>query len=296
MLGRYHGISGYSDDNWLLAPSLSALQDILNTCEEYAASHNLKFSTDPNPDKCKTKLMAFLKKPRELPNLKLCGTDLPWVKKVKHLGNTISNTMDGNQLDMKVKTAKYVDKNNTICQEFYFAHPKTKVTINNIYNGHFTGSQLWKLGSKEYDKVLSTYNKSVKIMYDLPWATHRYFIEPLTGSQHVSRTLVRRYMSFMEKIKKSSKTSLKQLLDVVKNDVRLTTGHNLRSIMMLAGKNTVEELVMGNVDFDYHKVDESEAWRVDFVQEIIELRFGDLEVPGMDHDELQQILEYICTS
>ena len=26
MLGRYHGIVGYSDDNWLLAPSLSALQ------------------------------------------------------------------------------------------------------------------------------------------------------------------------------------------------------------------------------------------------------------------------------
>ena len=71
---EYHGIFGYSDDNWLLAPSLGALQDMLKTCEEYASGHNLKFSTDPDPVKCKTKLMAFLRKPRDLPQLSLCGT------------------------------------------------------------------------------------------------------------------------------------------------------------------------------------------------------------------------------
>ena len=97
--------------------------------------------------------------------------------------------------------------------------------------------------------MLSTYNKSVKIMYDLPWATHRYLMEPLTGSQHVSRILVKRYMSFIEKIDKSSKSSLKQLLEVSKKDVRQTTGHNLRSIMEITEKNTIEEL---NRNYDYH--------------------------------------------
>ena len=99
------------------------LQDMLSTCKEYAASQNLTFSTDQNPDKCKTKLMAFLDKPRDLPSLKLWDTYLSWVDKIKHLGNTISNTLDGSQLDMRVKTAKCVDKRNTICQEFYFAPP-----------------------------------------------------------------------------------------------------------------------------------------------------------------------------
>ena len=54
VVNNYHGIFGYSDDNWLLAPSLGALQDQLKTCEEYAKSHILTFSTDPNPAKCKT--------------------------------------------------------------------------------------------------------------------------------------------------------------------------------------------------------------------------------------------------
>ena len=44
----------------------------------------------------------------------LCGNPLPWVDRLKHLGNNISNVIDGNQLDIKVKKAKYIDKTNTL--------------------------------------------------------------------------------------------------------------------------------------------------------------------------------------
>ena len=53
---HYLGIFGYSDDNFLLAPSLSALQDMLKICEEYAKEHGLKFSTDPNPQKMQNQM------------------------------------------------------------------------------------------------------------------------------------------------------------------------------------------------------------------------------------------------
>ena len=295
VLGNFHGIFGYSDDNWLLAPSLNALQDMLNTCEEYAASHNLQFSTDPNPSKCKTKLMAFLQKPRELPGLKLCGNSLPWVNQLKHLGNTISNVMDGNQLDIKVKTAKFIDKNNSLCQEFYFVHPQTKVRLNNIYNSHFTGSQLWKFGTRQLEKLMATYNRSIKIMYDLPWATHRYLMEPLSGLPHVSRILVRRYLSFIDKIRNSSKLALKQLLETAQSDVRLTTGHNLRTIMLLAEMNRIEDLEAGKTDFDYHPVDKADHWRIDFIKELVDVKHDDLVIPGLEKNELEEILEYLCT-
>ena len=77
MNGYYMGLIGYSDDNICLAPSLKALQDMLKTCEKFALSHNLKFSTDPNPIKCKTKTMAFLRKPCPLHSLLLCDNPLP---------------------------------------------------------------------------------------------------------------------------------------------------------------------------------------------------------------------------
>ena len=53
---------------------------MIDTMEEYAVSHNLVFSTDPNPVKCKTKCMAYLKRQRVLPNMTLCvvyTNDLP---------------------------------------------------------------------------------------------------------------------------------------------------------------------------------------------------------------------------
>ena len=47
----YVGVVGYADDLFLLAPSLDGLQEMLKVCENYAAEHNLRFSTDVNPRK-----------------------------------------------------------------------------------------------------------------------------------------------------------------------------------------------------------------------------------------------------
>ena len=69
MNSYYFGILGYSDDSFLLAPSIDSLQEMLKICEEYAGLHNLTFSTDPNPAKCKTKCLAFLQRERPLPEL-----------------------------------------------------------------------------------------------------------------------------------------------------------------------------------------------------------------------------------
>ena len=296
VLGYYHGILGYSDDNWLLAPSLNALQDMLVTCEQYAASHNLKFSTDPNPAKCKTKLMAFLKKPRDLPSLYLCGNPLPWVSQLKHLGNTITNKIDGNQQDIKIKSATFINKNNSLNQEFYFAHPATKIQVNRIHNSHFTGSQIWKFGSCELLKFESVYNKSIKIIYDLPWETHRFFLEPLSGFPHISRILVRRYMSFIESVRNSKKLALRQLFMAIKDDTRLTTGWNLRYMMTKTGTNRIDDLNHKNVDFDYHLVKKDDEWKIGVVKELIDVKQGELGVEGFNPTEISEILQFVCTS
>jgi hypothetical protein len=209
------------------------------------------------------------------------------------LGNTITNCNDRNQLDAKVKTSRYIDKNNSLMQEFYFAKPETKVQVNKIYNSHFTGSQLWDLGSREVEKLESTYNKSVKIMLCLPWATHRYLVEPLTGTPHVSRLLISRYLSFVNKLESSQKSPLKTLLDIAKKDVRSITGSNLRRIMLLSGRKSVEDLK--NVDVPYHVVPDDEVWRVGFVKELIDIKCGSLVVPGMLQTELEDIMSYLCT-
>ena len=108
------GILGYSDDNLLIAPSRSTLQNMLSVCEEYTKEHNLRLSTDKNPTKCKTKCLKFLHKGRYVKPLDLCGNPLPWVDGAKHLGNYVENKIDGLKKDMKIKRADYINKNNDI--------------------------------------------------------------------------------------------------------------------------------------------------------------------------------------
>ena len=133
-------------------------------------------------------------------------------------------------------------------------------------------------------------------MYDLPLATHRFFIEPLSGVPHLSRILVRRYLSFIEKIRRSSKVALNQLLELVRRDVRLTTGANLRLIMIMTELGRIEDLKPGKVDFEYHKVKKIDEWKIGFVKELVDVKQEELNVTGMDLVELEEILEYLCTS
>ena len=110
--------------------------------------------------------------------LKLCGTNLPWVRKGKHLGNAIENKIDGMQLDVKQKKARYFTKNNELMQEFSFSHPDSLLRINQIYNTHFTGSPLWDLFYELAIKLENTWNKSVRVMLDVHFTTHRRLIGP----------------------------------------------------------------------------------------------------------------------
>ena len=48
-------------------------------------------------------------------------------------------------------------------------------------------------------------------------------------------------------------------------------------------------------DIKYHEVQESEVYRVDFIKEIVELKYGELVVPGFTVEELEEIQDYLCT-
>ena len=137
--------------------------------------------------------------------------------------------------DVKEKRARYITKNNELCQEFYFAHPMTKFEINQIWNCHFSGSVIWDLFSRESEQVEKTYNTSFRVMYDLPRETHKYFVEPITGKTHLKKTLCKRFLNFIESVKSSKKIALKNLFKVVKYDCRSVsvTESNLLNIMIL---------------------------------------------------------------
>ena len=84
----FHGAMGFCDDLLLLAPTRDAMQIMLDTCQRFAAKFNLRFSTDPNPEKSKTKSIFVCGRAtaRQKPvNLTLDGEQLPCVESAVHL-------------------------------------------------------------------------------------------------------------------------------------------------------------------------------------------------------------------
>ena len=289
---EYVGIIVYADDIALLSPSIDGLQNMINTCSRYATKMNLTFSTNDDPRKSKTKCIAFQRKKKVVRNLQLKKKSLPWVTSVKHLGTTITN-IGGCKMDQDLiqKKAMYIAKNNEIIQEFHFAHPRTKVWINNVYNSCFYGAPLWDTSSKNFEKLEKSWNVSCRQMLSLPRNTHRYFIEDLTKTHHIVKSLEHRFLRFIRKIADGPKKVLRRILDVLKYDARSVTGGNLRRIRIKTETNNENDY--NPYDAPYRRIPAEETWRVSLMDEVIALRTGNLS-SNMTFEQLNDICEFVC--
>ena len=293
---QFVGILGYADDLLLLAPSRDALQEMITNCGKLTRELNLTFSTHDDPKKSKTKCMAFLKKERDLLNIRLNGKELPWVKSAKHLGCKIT-TEEGGHLksDLMEKRAVYINKVNELTQEFHYAHPSTKVRINNIFNSYFYGSCLWNLFGKEAIRLEKTWNVSQRIMLGLPRQAHRYFIEPLSSTRHIRFALMERYIKFAKTMEASDKMVLRKIFQSVKRDCRSTTGENLRNLMKLTKKTDVDEIEIGSTHkLVYNQIPSGEEWKVDFAEEVVEIKSNRRRV-DFSTAQLDEILREVTT-
>ena len=91
----------YSDDQLLIAPNRRAMELMLAEVEKFAGESNIRFSTDPDPAKSKSKLIFVCGRQTDLPKpapLLLCGRPLPWVPSAIHLGHELHESGESSEL------------------------------------------------------------------------------------------------------------------------------------------------------------------------------------------------------
>ena len=197
---------------------------------------------------------------------------------------------------MKVNRDLVIQKNNELCQEFYFCHSLSKLKLNQIYNFSYTGGQLWDLFCPEAVQLENTYNISIRRMLGLPQSTHRYLIQPLANGQHLKQVLIKRFLQFCEKLRVCSKEVVRETFEKIKKDVRTTTGKNLAELGILL-KKPISELSPADANLvEYAPVEDANSFKIDFIKELIEVKHGELNVDGFEKSELEMIMEFLCTS
>ena len=205
--------------------------------------------------------------------------------------------MNGMQKDISVERAKYINRQNNLNQEFYFAHPVTKFTVNRIYNTDFTGSPLWDFTSDTFESLGKTWNVSVRIMFNLPRTAHRYLLEPLTGQPHIQFTLMKRFIKFCDQLRNSEKNILKTMMNLCENNSMTKTGHNLRTILLLTKKNSISQIQESDfVSLAYKNIPEGEEWRVQLLKELIDIRHNPKMLQEFSYDEIDEMISQASTT
>ena len=290
------GVLGYADDLLLLSASRSGLQAMVAICEKFAKLRKLKFSTNPNPVKSKTKCVIFTKVKAAKVNVApiiLNGNPLPWVESVKHLGNTLQSD-NSMRNDTLVKRGKLIGKINALLQEFHYVDPALLMKILCIHVTAFYGSSLWDLYSKEVIKIFSSWNVTVRNVFKLPRTTHRYFIEPVSGHTHPKTMLCTRMVRFLETLLICSKGSVRYLASIKKNDRRSLLGSTISKIVneLDIARNSLVSGAAKNML--YFPPPNGEKWRIPLLSELLDVREERSTVPGFEPAEIESMINEIC--
>ena len=141
----------------------------------------------------------------------------------------------------------------------------------------------------------------MRLMLDVPRETHRYLIEPLSDTPHIKiiliKRLIKRFLTFLQQIRKSNKCASKHLLSVISHDARSTTGSNLRNILLRTDKYRVSDLAPADAfQVKYHTIGSAESWRLPFIADIIETRNCQVDILNISDADLEDMLDALCTS
>ena len=237
--GMFMGVACFADDVILIAPCHQAMQLMLKEVEDFATEYNILFSTDPVPQKSKSKCIFMRGRNKNLatpPELMLCGRLLPWVERASHLGHELheSGLME---LDTSCKRAQFIEKSMEIRTMFHWAGPAEIMRALKLYLSSFYGAMLWDLAGEKTRQVFSAWNTAVKLTWDCPRETRTFLLQNVLSSDMTSAKtdILGRYSKFFFSLKKSACYEVRVLANLTARDLRTTTARNLKSVGDISG-------------------------------------------------------------
>ena len=202
---RHHFVGAvcYADDIALLAPSLSALRIMLETCTRYASLHSLIFNIS------KTQLIKFsLSSAFSVDSpLNFCflGQRLCFSQTIVHLGHILSHDLSDGEDIVSIKK-DLCRKANCLLHIFSSCNPHIKSTLFQSFCLSLYGSALWNVSSPELQHLEVACNNILRKIWSLPRRCHTSILHLVASIQSIyNSTIIRSNRLIVAAINSSSR-------------------------------------------------------------------------------------------
>ena len=297
---EYYGCLIYADDILLLSPTVSALQNMITQCENFGKKHGLDFNAKKTM--CIKCHKSYDCRTSRFPQINMNNNALQWVTRVKHLGHTLSCCASSG-LDVNIKKGEFIACMNNIITEFGFCDSNTKAKLLQSYGTAFYGSHLWNLYGKETQALYTTWDIGIRKLFNLPYKTHRKFLEHISGIQHIRLLLVKRFISFVHSLAMSPNKLVSNLLSItclkctspsginlarICSELEIPLSHNLQKTVLDV------QMYLHDVAFSYILNDEDNI-KVSVIKDMMNLLEGS-HFSCLDVEESLYLLNDVCIS
>ena len=300
------GALAYADDIVLVAPTPSALRQMLSICESYANLFNIKFNT--NKSKCML-VPGYKQAASSADMLSECkfyldGRLMENVQEFSHLGHIITTKL-GDTEDILNRRCRLIGQINSVLCYFKDLNSAVKVRLLNAYCLSLYGCELWDLGNSHIQAICVAYRKGLRRCFDLPYESHSFLLPGLAGTLPLFYEISKRSLRFVYKCLFGSSSLVRSVVWHSIHDMgcKSVVTSNIHSACKLFGLR-YDSFLHGKVcvgdDSLFRTTLTEEKYRaIKFTDELIQLRDGWLGFSNtfsLSRCDLKLMIDYVTTA
>ena len=294
----FMGAVAWADDFLLTAQSWGAMQQMLDVASSYAAEVGLKFSTDPDPVKSKSKAVFMVGRKKNLAKpapLFLSGKALPYVPHATHLGHEFHES-GKMEMDTRMRRGAYIGRSLEVQDAFSFAAPAETLGAVKLYCCDLYGGMLANLGGQPATQLMNCWGTTVKDVWRVPRPTHRVYARWLgSGFSSIREDLLSRWVKFFQSLVNGPSLEVAILARVAAADMRTTTAQNNRFIYNLTGLDATAAQVRTELRQREPALTEAESRTAGLICQALQVRQA-MYLEGLSTDDITAEIDTMCVS
>ena len=285
-MGRvYMGIAMFADDLKLLAPSVHALDTMLNICLKYAAKFNIIFN-----DKSQLIVYNLYNETAPPPDIYINDVKLNAVDKINHLGHILHNNV--NKINANKCVSDFYIHFNAFMSDYNMLSSRIKNKLFISYCTAFYGSQFLPIYDAQcMNPLYVAWRTAMKKVWKLPRTTHNDYISIIADVVPPNLMLEKRTIKFIKNLMRSDNVTVKTI-----------TGMAINGYQSVLAKNYKYLLYNYNLDIAnvYRKwksycLSHPESIRIcDQINELITMR-DSFDEYFLSQSEAKDIIDFLCT-